>query len=269
MSGINNAIRKLHTIREEALEDRWMNRIYPFFKLFLTCYYIGMATSIPSQDWDIQLSMGIYLVVLFIAGDLSLRECMVRLRVVLPFVCIMGMFHLFLERDVCVFIGTLPVTKGMLGFMSLVIKGVESLLAVYLLVITTTVEKMCVSLRQIRCPSILVTLFLLIYRYIGLLMEETERMLQAYRLRAPGQTGIALRAWGSFAGRLLLRTFDRAEQISESMRLRGFQGEYLHWETVRASWSDWVYLCFFAGMIMIFRYIPVFELVGNLFYVGV
>ncbi|MDE6851147.1 MAG: energy-coupling factor transporter transmembrane protein EcfT, partial [Lachnospiraceae bacterium] len=155
-------------------------------------------------------------------------------------------------------------TKGMLDFMSLVVKGVECLLAVYLLVVTTTIEKMCVSLRQIHCPSILVTLFLLIYRYIGLLLEETERMLQAYRLRAPGQAGIAVRAWGSFAGRLLLRTFDRAEQISESMRLRGFQGEYLHWETVRASWSDWVFLCLFAGMMVIFRYFPVFVLVGNL-----
>ena len=264
MSGINNAIRKLHTIREEALENRWMNRIYPFFKLFLTCYYIGMVTSVSPQDWDIQLSMGIYLLVLFIAGDLSLKECMVRLRVVLPFVGMMGMFPLFWERDVCFLIGTLPVTTGMLDFISLVIKSVESLFAVYLLVITTTVEKMCVSLRQVHCPNILVTLFLLIYRYIGLLMEETERMLQAYRLRAPGQKGIAVRAWGSFAGRLLLRTFDRAEQVSESMRLRGFQGEYLHWETVQASWSDWIYLCFFAGMIVIFRYIPVFVLVGNL-----
>lgn len=246
------------------MEDRWMNRIYPFFKLFLTCYYIGMVTSVSPQDLDIQLSMGIYLMVLFIAGDLSLKECMARLRIVLPFVCMMGMFNLFLERDVCFLIGTLSITTGMLDFMSLVIKGVECLFAVYLLVITTTVEKMCVSLRQVHCPNILVTLLLLIYRYIGLLMEETERMLQAYRLRAPGQKGIAVRAWGSFAGRLLLRTFDRAEQVSESMRLRGFQGEYLHWETVQASWSDWIYLCFFAGMIVIFRYIPVFVLVGNL-----
>lgn len=161
------------------------------------------------------------------------------------------------------YLGNLPITTGMLDFVSLLLKGVEGLLAVYLLVVTTTIEKICVSLRKIHCPGILVTLFLLIYRYIGLLLVETEKMLQAYRLRAPGQKGIAIHAWGSFVGRLLLRTFDRAEQINESMKLRGFRGEFLHWEELQISWSDWLFLGLFAGLILVLRYIPVFALVGN------
>ena len=264
MSKIDTAIHKLHTIREETLEDRWINRVYPLFKLILTCLYIGMLTSVSREDLDILLALGIYLLILFVAGDLSLKECMLRLRIALPFVCMIGILNIFLEQEVQFYLGGLPVTTGMLDFVSLLIKGMESLLAVYLLVVTTTIEKICVSLRKIHCPGIVITLFLLIYRYIGLLLEETEKMLQAYQLRAPRQKGIAIHAWGSFVGRLLLRTFDRAEQINESMKLRGFQGEFIHWEMMRVSWSDWLFLCLFAGLILVLRYIPVFVLVGNL-----
>lgn len=264
MSKINRAIHKLNTIREEALVDRWINRVYPLFKLILTCLYIGVLTSVSRGKLDIQLSLGVYLLFLFVAGDLSLKECIARLWIALPFVCMMGVLNIFLEQEVQFYLGKLPVTTGMLDFVSLFLKGVESLLAVYLLVVTTTIEKICVSLRKIHCPGILVTLFLLIYRYIELLLGETEKMLQAYHLRAPGQKGVAFHAWGSFVGRLLLRTFDRAEQISESMKLRGFQGEFLHWESMRVSWSDWLFLGVFTGMILVLRYIPVFVLVGNL-----
>ncbi|MDE6568511.1 MAG: energy-coupling factor transporter transmembrane protein EcfT, partial [Lachnospiraceae bacterium] len=189
MSKIKGAIYKLHTIREEALEDRWINRVYPLFKLLLTCLYIGMLTSVSREDLDILLSLGIYLLILFVAGDISLKECIARLWIALPFVCIMGIMNIFLEQEVQFYLGKLPITTGMLDFVSLLIKGVESLLAVYLLVVTTTIEKICASLRKIHCPGILVTLLLLIYRYIELLLGETEKMLQAYHLRAPGQKG--------------------------------------------------------------------------------
>lgn len=263
MSKIDIAIHKLYSIQEEALVDRWINRVHPLFKLILTCLYLGMITSVSRGNLDILLSLGIYLLILFVAGDLSLKECIARLWIALPFVCMMGILNVFLERNVEFYLGNLPITTGMLDFVSLLLKGVEGLLAVYLLVVTTTIEKICVSLRKIHCPGILVTLFLLIYRYIGLLLVETEKMLQAYRLRAPGQKGIAIQAWGSFVGRLLLRTFDRAEQINESMKLRGFQGEFLHWEELRISWSDWLFLGIFARLILVLRYIPVFALVGN------
>ena len=262
---MDHAINKLHTIREEALEDRWINRVYPLFKLIFTCFYIGILTSVSREDLDILLSLGIYLLILFVAGDLSLKECIARLWIALPFVCMMGILNIFLEQEVQFYLGKLPVTTGMLDFVSLLIKGVESLLAVYLLVVTTTIEKICASLQRIHCPSILVMLFLLIYRYIGLLLAETEKMLQAYHLRAPGQKGIAIHVWGSFVGRLLLRTYDRAEQINESMKLRGFQGKFLYGERMQVFWSDWLFLGMFTGLILVLRYIPVFVLVGNLF----
>lgn len=264
MSRIDSAAITLHSIRAEALENRWLNRIYPLFKLLLTGLYIGMVTSVALHDWDILLSMGIYPLILFIAGDISPGKCIYRLRIALPLICMMGVFNVILERNVLFYMGILPVTDGMLHFLSLMVKGIYSLLAVYLLAVTTTVEKLCISLRIIHCPGVVVTVFLLIYRYISLLLEEAGKMVQAYHLRAPAQTGVAVQVWGSFVGMLLLRTYDRAEQIGDSMRLRGFQGEFLPGETMRITGSDWIFLILFAGILLVFRNIPVFWLVGCL-----
>ena len=53
-------------------------------------------------------------------------------------------------------------------------------------------------------------------------------MITAYQLRAPGQKGIHVSAWGSFLGQLLLRSMDRASTLYDSMCLRGFYGEFYY-----------------------------------------
>lgn len=268
MSRIEQAVFQLHLIREEASADTWMHRIYPIFKLILTIFYIGVVTQIPTDKGEILLSMGLYLVFLFVAGGISFRNCVSRLWIALPFVAMMGVYPLIVERDILFYLGGLPVTTGMLQFLLLFLKGFYTVLAIYLLVSTTTVEKICISLAKCHVPGTVVTIVLLIYRYIGLLLEEAERMMQAYRLRAPGQRGIAIATWGSFVGLLLLRAFDRAERVSQSMRLRGFRGEFTYGGQVAVSWTDWLYFVALCGMIVVLRCVPVFfvagKLVGNL-----
>lgn len=264
MSKMEQAVQQLHQIREEASEDSWIHRIYPTFKLLLTVFYIGMVTQIPMEKGEILFSMAIYLVFLFVAGGISLKLCVSRLWIALPFVAFMGLYPLFAERDVLLYFGRFPVTTGMMQFLILFLKGIYTVLAVYLLVVTTTVEKMCTSLAKCHVPSAILTIVLLIYRYLGLLLEEAERMQQAYQLRAPGQRGIARNTWGSFVGLLLLRAFERAERINESMRLRGFQGEFIYWEQIKLSWTDWLFFVTMCGMMVLLRWIPVFRLAGQM-----
>lgn len=264
MDRIEQAVSQLHQIRVEALADTWMHRIYPVFKLILTGFYLGVVTQIPLEEGEVLLSMGIYLVFLFVAGEISFYNCLSRLWITIPFVAVMGVYPLFAERDVRFCLGIFPLTTGMLHFFLLFLKGIYSVLAVYLLISTTTVENIVASLAKLHIPSAILTVILLIYRYIGLLFEETGRMVQAYRLRAPGQRGIAIGTWGSFAGLLLLRSLDRAERVSESMRLRGFQGKFQYWGQLTASWTDWLYFVAMCGMIVALRCVPVFLFAENM-----
>jgi cobalt/nickel transport system permease protein len=62
----------------------------------------------------------------------------------------------------------------------------------------------------------------MIYRYIGVLMEEVHSMTTAYALRSGGKKALEMRHMGSFLGMLLLRGFDRAERVYAAMLCRGY-----------------------------------------------
>ena len=67
---------------------------------------------------------------------------------------------------------------------------------------------------------------MLIERYFYIMGEEADRIVTAYKLRAPKQKGIHYSAWGTLVGMWLIRSMDRAGIVYESMLLRGFKGDF-------------------------------------------
>ena len=269
MSKINKAIYEIQSLDSMAKEDRWMNHIHPLIKLFLTVYFIVLTVSFHKYDVEGLLGMCIYPIFIFILGDLSFQTALYRMRVVLPVVCIVGVFNPFFDHVVVMEIGTLHVWGGVVSMFTLMLKGVFTVLASYLLIATTSIEEICYALRLIHIPKIMVTQLLLIYRYITVLLTEAKRITQAYALRAPGQKGINIKAWGPLVGQLLLRSMDRADDVYESMCLRGFQGEFpkqirkgKHKVSVA---GEAAYFLLWIFVLFIFRAFPVFEQIGGLF----
>lgn len=148
--------------------------------------------------------------------------------------------------------------------MTLMMKGVFSVLASYLLIATTGIEKICYAMRLLHIPSVIVTQILFTYRYITVLLEEANRMMQAYALRAPNQKGVHYKVWGSLAGQLLLRSMDRAGEVYESMCLRGYKGEFCYKNRIKWKKKDCLYLIIWLGILIFLRMVPVMEAAGNL-----
>lgn len=96
MSKLGNAIYELHTIESLARKDQWINRMHPLVKLVLTLLYIVVVVSFSKYDLAHLLLMGVYPIVLFVLGEISFRESFRHLRVILPLVCIVGIFNPFL-----------------------------------------------------------------------------------------------------------------------------------------------------------------------------
>ena len=142
----------------------------------------------------------------------------------------------------------MPVTAGIVSMLTLMIKGIYSVLASYLLIVTTPIENICHALRLLHIPAVIVTQILLAYRYVSLLLEEAGRMTQAYSLRAPKQKGVHFRVWGSLAGQLLLKSIDRAGEVYESMLLRGYQGEFPYAAKSHCRIRDFVYLAVWCAI---------------------
>jgi len=106
----------------------------------------------------------------------------------------------------------------------LLARSTVCLLALVLLAATTPFTEVVAVLRRIRVPSLLLTTITLMYRYLFLLAEETQRMRRARASRClrPEPRTAAWRGSAHLIGRLFVRTSDRAERIYSAMVSRGW-----------------------------------------------
>ena len=147
--------------------------------------------------------------------------------------------------------------------LTLMLKGVFCLMASFLLMATTPIDNLCAALRQLHVPKLLVTLLLLTYRYVGVMTEELAVMTDAYHLRAPGQKGIHISAWGSFLGQLLLRSMDRAQELYASMLLRGYH-QHFHYADIKLfRRHDALYMIVCCTAFLLLRTFRLAELLGR------
>lgn len=232
-------VRHMDAINER---NRWLNHIYPLIKLLVTICFITITVSFSKYNLTGILRMGVYPIIVFILGEVSFKDALRKLRVVLPIVCFMGIFNPFFDRQPILEIAGITVTAGMVSMLTLTVKGIYSVLASYLLIATTPIEKICHALRLLHVPVVIVTQILLTYRYIRLLLNETRHMIQAYALRAPNQKGVHFKVWGSLVGQLLLKSIDRADEVYESMLLRGYNGEFGYDAKISCRVVDYAYL---------------------------
>ena len=119
-------------------------------------------------------------------------------------------------------------TIGMFGswttFFSLALRFILTVSAMIILMSLLGFSGFCAALVKLRVPSAIITQLVLMHRYSFLLRDEVRRLRCAHALRSGGNRRISIREFGSMAGNLLLRTFDRAEIIHQAMLCRGFNG---------------------------------------------
>lgn len=264
MAGMERAIHEIHHVENLAERDNLLCRIHPLSKVLVTFWYLILVMSFPKYNITGLLQMCLYPVLLFEMGELSAGRALKRLRPLLLAVCLLGAANPLFDRAPYGQIGGFLITTGMVSALTLIVKAGLAVFASYLLIATTTIEEICYALRKLHLPQILVTLLLLIYRYLVLMLKEASRITQAYSLRAPRQRGIHYKAWGSLAGQMLLRSMDRAEAVYESMTLRGFHGEFYLQDRDMPRWKSVVYAVLWFGILAVLRWVPVFEIIGRL-----
>ena len=119
---------------------------------------------------------------------------------------------------------TLFQPRGLQIFALIVAKATLCLLTVILLSNTTPFSELLRVFRRARAPALLVTTLALMYRYLFVLVEESERMRRARACRTfAGGRGGAWRSLAAVVGRLFVRSTERAERIHAAMCARGWR----------------------------------------------
>lgn len=265
MKGLGQAVSTIYRLDDLSDRNIWINKIHPLVKLIITILYIMTVVSFSKYDLVGLLGMTVYPIVLFVLGDMSLSDCFKRFRLVLPLICVVGIVNPFFDQSIIGEIGGIAVSGGVLSMITIIIKGLFTIIAVYLLIATTNIEQIAYALRIIHIPGIIVTVILLIYRYITVLIVEADNLNTSYSLRAPKQTGINCRVWGPFIGQLLLRSIDRAQIIYESMQLRGYSNALPVNMDIKFTGRCFAYLILWSIYLLLFKLVPVFEIIGQIF----
>ena len=264
MSDINQAIRQMNRMDDLTAIDSPIHSLHPLGKLVTTTIYIMVVVSFHKYDLSGAAAMILYPALMFALSTIPPGACFYRMRYVMPLVCAVGLFNPFFDKTPMLVLGRLTITGGMISMVTLMLKGVLCLTASFLLAATTPVDSLCSALMQIHLPRLVVTLFLLTYRYVFVMLDEAAVMTEAYRLRAPGQKGIHYKAWGSFLGQMLLRSMDRAQELYESMLLRGFDGTFNYARPKKAGIKDFLFPAVMITMFFVFRFNRVTVLLGGL-----
>ena len=233
MKSIEDHLLELNKLQNLQQRSHWMNKLHPLGTLLVCVFYILTVASVDKYDLQKLILLAIFPVFCFIVGELSFKDGIYRMRLILPLVIFVGIFNPFFDRTPLMQIGAssanpdgIWITGGLVSMVTLMLKGFLSVLSAYILIAITSIEEICYALRILHVPRIIVIVILLIYRYFGMMGAEADRITTAYQLRAPSQKGIHYKAWGTLVGQWLLRSMDRANVVYESMMLRGFNGDF-------------------------------------------
>ncbi|GAA0179851.1 cobalt ECF transporter T component CbiQ [Clostridium sediminicola] len=264
MSNIIYSIFNIRYLDELASKKSVIHNINPVIKLLVTLIYLVVILSFGKYDIVPLIPYIFYPIIIFTLSEIPFLQILKRTFIVFPLVIGIGIFNPIFDTQTYGVILGIGISGGWISFVSLLIKCTLMVLAGFLLICTTGIEKIAYSLRKLFFPKIFVTQILLTYRYISVLLEETSRVLKAYHLRSPLEKGVSFKASGSLLGQMLLRSFDRANRVYSAMTLRGFNGEYVFGREISMSIGSIIYLFIWVLFLVFARFNNIPEAFGNI-----
>ncbi len=261
---MNSKLSDIYSLEQLASQNTFLHRLHPGAKLLTTFIYIICVVSLDRYSLSRVMYFIVYPVVIMALGEIPAGLILKRSAVALPFVVFAGISNVIFDRDIFLFIGSIPVSGGMLSLVTLVLKTVLTVSAVLILVSLTPFNKLTAELRRIHVPNLLVTLIDMIYRYVTVLGGEASNMITAFRLRSNGLKWPHIRDFGSFVGQLLIRSNDRAERVYNAMVCRLYNRDSFRFVRQDIKVRDLIYLLIVGSVIISFRVLDVTKLIYEL-----
>lgn len=191
--------------------DSPVHRLPPALKLAAAFAIVVATVIVPvSLPWYF-VACAAFLFCVTLLARLPLKFVALRLLTLEPLAA--GVAILSLMQD-----------NGLAVLVRILVKSNICLLTMVLLSNTTPFDGILSVLRTLRVPPLLITVLALMYRYVFLLIDQSERMVRARRSRtfAP-RRGNRWRIAAGIVGHLFVRSTERAERIYAAMTARGWR----------------------------------------------
>jgi cobalt/nickel transport system permease protein len=234
-----------------SYRDTFVHRLDPRVKVIATMLFLFTVISFPKYEVVALAPFFLFPVLLTTLGEIPVRFILKKVLFVSPFAILIGVFNPLLDTRIIAVISGIPISAGVVSFLSILMKFALTVSAALLLIATTSFPGVCHALRRLGLPSLFVSQLLFLYRYLFVLMEEAMRILGAV-------------VFVRLVGVLFLRAVDRAERIYRAMLSRGFQGDIPTLSRSRMAGKDLAFMAAAAIFLATFRFYPVTEGIGRL-----
>lgn len=263
MSTITDSMNTINSLEEMAEGNTIIHHLHPMVKLITTILYLVLVISFDPYNITGLMVFVFYPVILMALAEIPYKPLLKRLLVALPFSFFAGLSNIIFDQKTAMMIGSIPISYGVISFTTIIVKTVFTVMAVLILIATTSLSQISYQLLAIKVPKIIVEQIMLTYRYISVLLEQVSNMYTAYILRAPDAKGIKMKDMGIFVGQLLLKSFDRAENIYYAMKCRGYDGNYLYAKPNKTNKIDWIYLLMVGIVLLLMRFFNLSQMIGS------
>lgn len=232
-----------------------IRRPAPLPKVAFTAAYVVLTVSFGRYDWIGAMAFAPFPFMAAAVESARLRPLLLRTLAALPFVCCAALANCFFDREMIEVLPGLALPGGTVSLAVLTAKTFGTVGMVLLLSSTTAASELAGALAALRVPCMLVLQLQLMLRYLPLVIEEARNSATAYFLRSPGRRAIPVGDWGKVAGRLFVRSFERANAVYRSMQCRLFDARAPLPATRRATASDWAGTAVLIAIFGILRWI--------------
>lgn len=260
MSKLKNSLQNFTQLDEYSRGESFVHSVHPLALLLCTLIFIGFIASFDRYEIIRLIPYILYPAFLFSAAQIPMKPILKRSAAVFPVILGVSILNLIFDKNT-VNIGGVFMTGGAASMISLIIKYLLTVSTALLMIATTGMTRLSYAMRLVKVPKMLVLQITLTYRYLSVLGGEVLNTLQAYKLRAYTHKGVKFNAWGPLTGQILLRTFDRAQQVYRAMCLRGFDGDYHPGRNLKFKSRDFLYLLIW---LLVFTGLRLFDILTGL-----
>ena len=211
----------------------------PRLKFIILFFYIFAVVIVPYSDCHLFFYLALIPLLLSLASGISLFHFLSKLSKLYPMVFLISFLLPFfsVNSDRVYSLGLLNIYQhGLQTFIMINVKAVLTMFLSVIITSTTDFNMLLKGLEKLRLPQIMIVILSFMYRFIFLLIDETERMWMAYQSRYIHLPFfVRIKFVARQIGVLFIRTYERGERVYQAMDARGFRGKVytlneLHWQ---------------------------------------
>lgn len=229
---INGAFQNYLETEYEQAKKTYLFGIHPFIKLALTILYLVTVNYIVDSHvaWSIIFLFFTFSSVCFRLNLKRYLKLIIFIGFIFP--AVVSFPLIFLTPGSAVWswkINSLLIRitdSGLIYARDFIIRMMANISLIAFFILSTPFSHVIHVLKQIRIPSLFITMLVLTYRYFFLTFEQLVKILRAENCRRSEKYTFKKRFshLGTIFGMLLLRSIKRGERVQRSMMARGFSG---------------------------------------------